>query len=387
MTKPYVLYGMPVSMFTGKARAYLRKRGVPFQERLVNDPRFGGVIAPSLGRFMIPVLETPDGAIIQDTADILDHIEQAFPAPVSIYPTGPRQSVIARIFELFGDEGMIRTGMHYRWSFPEQNHAFIRAGFAAGIAPSAEPSQVPMIAEGPMAKMGGYLPVLGVTAETIPAIEQAYESLLDALNQHFRQSPYLLGGVPSVGDFGLLSSFYAHLGRDPYPADQMRRRAYFVLRWVERMNAADADMPEFPDMAHAYAADDGLAETLGPVCAAVAGIYSAELTAQVEALDRWLADHPDIAAGELLQSEDRNRRPRGPVTFDLMGTPVTTGLRAFSVFKLQSVTDAFDRLDPAGRDAVRAWLAPLGLAQWLDLKARRRIERIGNREVWAGLPE
>ena len=103
MTKPYVLYGMPVSMFTGKARAYLRKRGVPFQERLVNDPRFGGVIAPSLGRFMIPVLETPDGAIIQDTADILDHIEQAFPAPVSIYPTGPRQSVIARIFELFGD--------------------------------------------------------------------------------------------------------------------------------------------------------------------------------------------------------------------------------------------------------------------------------------------
>ena len=113
----------------------------------------------------------------------------------------------------------------------------------------------------------------------------------------------------------------------------------------------------------------------------------AELTAQVEALDRWLADHPDIAAGELLQSEDRSRRPRGQLTFDLMGTPITTSLRAFSVFKLQSVTDAFDRLDPAGRESVRAWLAPLGLAQWLDLKARRRIERIGNREVWAGLPE
>jgi hypothetical protein len=153
------------------------------------------------------------------------------------------------------------------------------------------------------------------------------------------------------------------------------------------MTAADADMPEFPDMAQAYAADDGLAETLGPVCAAVAGIYSAELTAQVEALDRWLADHPDIASGEPLQSEDRTRRPRGQLTFDLMGTPVTTSLRAFSVFKLQSVTDAFDRLDPAGRESVRAWLAPLGLAQWLDLKARRRIERIGNREVWAGLPE
>jgi hypothetical protein len=136
----------------------------------------------------------------------------------------------------------------------------------------------------------------------------------------------------------------------------------------------------------AYAADDSLAETLGPVCAAVAGIYSAELTAQVEALDRWLADHPDLAAGELLQSEDRSRRPKGQVTFDLMGTPVTTTLRAFSVFKLQSVTDAFDRLEPAGRESVRAYLAPLGLAHWLELKARRRIERVGNREVWAGLP-
>jgi hypothetical protein len=152
------------------------------------------------------------------------------------------------------------------------------------------------------------------------------------------------------------------------------------------MNAADADMPEFADLDPAYAADDSLAETLGPVCAAVAGIYGAELTAQVEALDRWLADHPDLAAGELLQSEDRSRRPKGQVTFDLMGTPVTTTLRAFSVFKLQSVTDAFDRLEPAGRESVRAYLAPLGLAHWLELKARRRIERVGNREVWAGLP-
>jgi hypothetical protein len=50
------------------------------------------------------------------------------------------------------------------------------------------------------------------------------------------------------------------------------------------------------------------------------------------------------------------------------------------------VTDAFERLEPAGRESVRAYLAPLGLAHWLELKARRRIERVGNREVWAGLP-
>ena len=84
MTATYILYGMPVSMFTGKARAYLRKRGVPFVERLISDPRFVGEIAPSLGRLMIPVLEAPDGTIIQDTADILDYVENVLPPAVSI---------------------------------------------------------------------------------------------------------------------------------------------------------------------------------------------------------------------------------------------------------------------------------------------------------------
>jgi len=74
MNQPYVLYAMPVSMFSGKARAHLRKRRVPFQERLISHPRFVGEIAPSIGRLIIPVLETPDGQIIQDTADILQHV-------------------------------------------------------------------------------------------------------------------------------------------------------------------------------------------------------------------------------------------------------------------------------------------------------------------------
>jgi len=382
MTTSYILYGMPVSMFTGKARAYLRKRGVPLVERLVSDPRFIGDIAPSLGRLMIPVLEAPDGTIVQDTADILDYVENVYPPAVSIYPSGPRQSVIARIFELFGDEGMIRTGMHYRWSFPEQNLDFLRTAFAAGIAPAVDPSQAAAVAEGAMGKMQGYLPVLGITPEVIPAIESAYEDLLAALDAHFRLSPYLLGGAPSVGDFGLLSSFYAHLGRDPYPAEQMKRRAYFVWRWVERMNAPDADMPEFAGLEPVFAADDEVAESLGPVLRAVDRLYGDELAAQVAALDLWLGERPDIVAGDPVQSQDRERRPRGQLIFDLMGTPVTTSLRVFSVFKLQSVTDAFAILEPGEKASVRDCLEPLGLSRWLDLRASRRISRVQNREVW-----
>ncbi|WP_396593497.1 glutathione S-transferase N-terminal domain-containing protein [Brevundimonas sp. R86498] len=382
MTKSYVLYGMPVSMFTGKARAHLRKRRVPFVERLISHPRFVGEVAPSIGRLIIPVLETPDGEIIQDTADILRHVEWTFPGEVSIYPTTPRHAVVARIFELFGDEGMIRTAMHYRWNYPDQNIGFLRTAFAAGIAPGADAADAEAIAGGAMTKMQGYLPALGVSPETIPAIEAGYEALLDAMNRHFQRSPYLLGGAPCVGDFGLIAGFHAHLARDPYPAEQMKTRAYFVWRWVERMIAADADMPEFPDLAEVYAADDQLAPTLMPVLEAAGRIYGAELAAQVAGLDAWLVDHPDIQAGEALQSSDRARRPRGTVAFDLMGTPMTTALRAFSVFKLQAVTDAFDTLAPSEQATVRATLEPTGLAPWLSLKARRRIARVDNREVW-----
>ncbi|MDP3404126.1 MAG: glutathione S-transferase N-terminal domain-containing protein [Brevundimonas sp.] len=382
MSQPYVLYGMPVSMFAGKARAHLRKRRVPFVERLISHPRFVGDVAPAIGRLIIPVLETPEGELIQDTADILRHVEWTFPGEVSIYPSTPRHSVIARIFELFGDEGMIRVAMHYRWNYPDQNMGFLRAAFAAGIAPGADAADAEAVAGGVMAKLQTYLPALGLSPQTIPAVEAGYEALLDALNRHFQRSPYLLGGVPCVGDFGLIAAFHAHLARDPYPADQMRTRAYFVWRWVERMISADADMPEFPDTAEAYAADDQLAPTLGPVLEAVGRIYGAELMAQVAGLNAWLADHPDLAAGEPLQSADREKRPRGTVSFDLSGTQMTTALRAFSVFKLQAVTDDFDGLTAADQATVTAALDPFGLAPWLTLKAGRRIARVDNREVW-----
>ncbi|MBJ7317418.1 MAG: glutathione S-transferase [Brevundimonas sp.] len=382
MNQPYVLYAMPVSMFSGKARAHLRKRRVPFQERLISHPRFVGEIAPSIGRLIIPVLETPDGQIIQDTADILQHVEGAFPGEVSIYPTTPRHALIASIFELFGDEGMIRTAMHYRWNYPDQNLAFLRIAFAAGIAPGADSSDAEIVAGGAMKKMQSYLPALGVSLQTMPVIEAGYEALLDALNRHFQCVPYLLGGAPCVGDFGLIAAFHAHLSRDPFPADQMKTRAYFVWRWVERMIAADAEMPEFPGMAETYVADDAVPPTLAPVLKLVSDIYGAELAAQVAGLDGWLAEHPEIAAGDPLQPTERERRPSGVVAFDLMGTPMTTALRPFSVFKLQAVTDAFDRLSPAGAQTVAQYLEPLGLAPWLTLKARRRLARAENREIW-----
>ncbi len=162
----------------------------------------------------------------------------------------------------------------------------------------------------------------------------------------------------------------------------MKTEAYFVWRWVERMNAPEPDMPEFGDLEPAHLGDDAVPETLKAVLRQVAVQYLPELIAQVAALDLWLGQRPDIAAGQRLHSEDRALRPRGKVQFEVEGTAFTVGLRPTAVLRLQGVTDAFDALSPPNQADVRAFLTDVGLASLLDLRARRRIERRGNRDVW-----
>ena len=75
-TERHVLYGAPMSMFSGKARAYLRKQRIAFDEVMPGDPAFSQCIVPKTKRAIVPVLELPDGRLLQDTVDIIDHFEQ-----------------------------------------------------------------------------------------------------------------------------------------------------------------------------------------------------------------------------------------------------------------------------------------------------------------------
>src|SRR3569623_1927057 len=73
MKNPYVLFGMPASLYTAKVRSYLRKQRLDFIERTPGHPSFLGEVVPAVGRWIIPVLQTPEGRLIQDGADIIDH--------------------------------------------------------------------------------------------------------------------------------------------------------------------------------------------------------------------------------------------------------------------------------------------------------------------------
>lgn len=124
----YILWGSPHSLYTGKLRSYLIKKGLPFQERVPAHPDFGTRVLPAVGHMVIPVLETPSGDILQDTGDIIDHLEALHAEPV-LDPSTPVQRLVSTLFDAVGSEYLLPLAMHYRWTYRADQDAFLQAEF------------------------------------------------------------------------------------------------------------------------------------------------------------------------------------------------------------------------------------------------------------------
>ncbi|MFZ0889722.1 MAG: glutathione S-transferase [Candidatus Binataceae bacterium] len=319
----YILWGAPPSLYTGKARAYLIKKRIPYREFFPSHAVYQSKIAPALGFFAVPVLETPDGSIIQDTSDIIEHLEEKFPEPCLNPPT-PLQRTVALLIGAFGSEGLLKVAMHYRWSYLTQQEKFLRAEFGRSASTSRDRAPRDAVAAPFMQAMQAYLPRLGITRETIPAIERSYEELLDILETHFMMHPYILGGRPSDADFGLMAPLFAHLARDPYPSVLMKSRAPNVFRWTERMNLPDLFDGEFAETEASYPPDDAIAETLEPLLAHIFKDWGPELLAIAEQYNAWVAENPSLKPGDLAsaQGERRLHPTVGEITYTLGGRSI-----------------------------------------------------------------
>ena len=123
-----VLYGSPLSLYTGRARSYLIKAGLAYKETVPITDYFRETVLPKAGgRAGVPTIETMEGEVIRDGAAIVDHYENRSDQHFS--PKTPRQNILSRLFDVIGAEGLLRPAMHYRWNFPEQNLAFLRFHF------------------------------------------------------------------------------------------------------------------------------------------------------------------------------------------------------------------------------------------------------------------
>ena len=375
------LFGGPPSLYTAKARSYLRKAGIAYQEVLTSDPRWAAEVMPAIGRFMIPVVLAPDGSIIQDSVAIIDWCEAQGLSQQPAYPATPLLKVTALALEMLGSEGLVRAAMHYRWSFRARHERFINREFGLALRAAGLPDAE---AEAKTLKMmdffNAYLPLMGIDEATIPAIEAAYTDLMLALDAHFRRHPHALGGVPTMADYGLTGSLWAHLGRDPVPSELMKCEAPSLFRWVERMQATDRDVPEFPHYPAALPADDTPPETLLPVLKLMAQDYLPEIEAMMAGANAFLAETP-VEPGAPARYPAR-KFGFAPVQFTLRGTPVTGLSTAYKLWMMQRLTDAFAAAPAADQARIRAYFETAGLAPLLTLSLPRRIDRVDHREVW-----
>lgn len=375
-----ILYGMPASLYTAKARSYLRKQHIAFEERPVGDPSFGPIVA-TIGRFIMPVIQWADGRVVQDGTAIIDDIEHSGLARLSAYPTTPVQRILSLIFELFGGEGLLRPAMHYRWNFDESNLGFLRQDFVAALAPNADVARGDAVfaqASGLMRQAASFF---GVSVATIPAVEASYAEFLALFDRHLEHRPYLLGGQPTIGDYGLIGPLYAHLARDPAPARLMQQTARRVWRWTERMNAPEAQLDGLAGIKEALEADDAVPETLLALMRFISLDYLPELAAHVAFANDWLGQRPDLVSGT--NGLDKpGARAIGMCGFEWRGHLIKTAVMPYRFWLLQRIQDAHNVLDVADQQRVQSILDAVGLAPLLTLRTARRVERINHLEVW-----
>jgi glutathione S-transferase len=409
----YRLFSWEHSYFSGKVRAFLRYKAhfgaLTYEDILATPDLIQGLLVPATQTNVVPQLLAPDGTWVQDSSEIIDYCERAHPSPSVIPPAdgAPAQRLACHLIELLADEWMVVWAFYERWQYGREsvqpNHAaFNEQQWGAVFAPGADgigrrrtarmlfdgPFGVREAFENPRGIFAG-LVALGATERTAPAWEASNTRLLERLEAHFAVHDFVLGGLPSLADFGLLGPLYAHLYRDPVAGFDLRTRFPLVSEWVERTNhsnalnartygqklyALDADRnlvarPATSD-GGAWLGDDRLPPTLLPVLEVFFAEMWPMLKSTLATLRAYLASGSHTPGSELpgktftptpgfeaLQTGD------GPLTheFEIGGIRARRMVVPYHVWMLQRLADVLRACvqTGAGRDRIESLLAEL----------------------------
>lgn len=362
MSEQYIQYGAEVSLFSGKTRAYMRYKAIPFTETLATANVVNHLLYPNTGMRMIPVVKAPDGEFLQDTTTIIDTLEKRFPQH-SVYPESPTQKLIAMLLELYADEWLLLPAMHYRWHYKRSHLWFILNEFGASAMPGWPKALQPFAGLLPAFYFGKmYKPVLGISRKNRAAVEHWYEAFLGFFNTHLEQHAYLLGGRPSIADFGFIGPLYAHLYRDPYSGRLMKRLAPNVLNWVERMMRGDAPVGDF-------VADDQIPETLLPILSHMLNTQYPVLRESVKRVAKKAKENP----------EQRLPRFLGKMTYQLSDIEEQRYVNSYAQWMLQRPIHHYQNLDGVSRQQVDDWLAANSMQALVDIDISQWIEKRENK--------
>ncbi len=351
----YTLYGSEMSYFSGKARAYLRWKGIEFTEIAPSPEIMKAEILPTIGWPVIPVLKTPDGALIQDTADIIAHFEGKGDGVPAI-PDSALQKFVTYLLQLFADEWMTLPAMHYRWN---HNEEWIYGEFGKNAAPDGTAEEQYEAGKAVGSRFKGFVPMLGITPETAPGIEKAYEQFLADMSAHLEKLPYLLGTRASYADFAMIGPLYAHQYRDKSSGEHMKRTAPNVADYVERVIAGDGREGELVPL-------DDIPMTLLPILKVALAEHLPVLANTNEQFKAWAQT-----------AEPRSEVPRGVGTsaFTTGGYSGVIASRTFSLLRLQDALDTYQIMMPSDRRRTDAFLAAVGGEALKSMRIEPRLTR------------
>ena len=363
MNTSYILYGWHLSYFAGKARCYLRYKGIRFVDQPVNLYTLMVTIRRRTGVVVMPVLRTPQDEWLQDTSDIIDAMEQRFPAR-PVIPATPIQRFAAYLFEAWGDEWWVPIAMHTRWSYPENYPLFEREAGAHLL-----PHFPAALQRKAVARVAGSLRQklhnVGVRPEQFALLDAWTGQMLDMLERHFAAQPYLLGSRPCLADFGLVGTMYGHLGRDPWPARELIAPRPHLRAWIDRMAQPPADVANTGQLLP----DDAIAPTLVPVIQGLLASFVPMLEGINQQVKVLLPQYP---AGKAL--------PRGlaDVAVPLNGGLFRRTALPYTLWMAQRMLDAWRVMPPRDQALVRGWAQQMGGEPLLAMDIPR-LRRVGLR--------
>lgn len=228
----YVILGRPESGYSMKVRVAMRYKGIPHEwmDRCLRTEKLYQAHAKVQ---LIPLVFLPDGTAVQDSTPILEQLEEDHPTP-SLHPPDPGLRFLSEVLEEYGDEWANKLMFHHRWGYrPDQKH---RSGTLARGMLEGHPLRVfaPIMARVLVRRMVPRMAFAGANPNNAPILVESFANLVAMLDEHLIDRPYLFGGRPAFGDFGLWGQLHqAYI--DPTCGAHLQERGPAVVAWIERM--------------------------------------------------------------------------------------------------------------------------------------------------------
>jgi glutathione S-transferase len=267
---PLRVHGAEPSYFTGKLEGYLRYKEIPYERVAASFPQ----LRRQTGVGQVPAVELSDGRWLTDTTPIIEWLETQRPEP-RVIPADPLQAFFSRLVEDYGDEWLWRPAMHYRWYYTADALLLSRKLVDELTADVRLPAPLKRLLirtrQRRLFTRGD-----GVNRQTREHVESIYLRTLVQLRASFETRAFLLGDLPTLGDFGLFGSMFRHFGMDPTASTLMRETAPEVYEWVARVWNARASRTRGEVVT-------GIPDDWGPLLDEIGSAYLPHLCANAEA--------------------------------------------------------------------------------------------------------